>query len=135
MSASSIPVSTVTYRQLGANNDPVWGQGSSNFLSGAQAVAQAVQTRLQMFQGEWWESLLDGLPLWQKILGVSTTEAQVGLLVQQRILGTPYVSGITNLSVEFASPARSFSISATVQTVFGQVSVDYAPQPTAQGIP
>jgi len=118
-----------TYRQLGPNNDPVW----SSYLSGAAAVAQAILTRLLLFEGEWWESTTDGTPWFQQILGTGLPPAQISLLIQNRILTTPYVTGITNLAFD---AVRSFALSASVQTAFGPTTVTYSyPTPQAQGLP
>jgi len=134
-SPSSAPAATFLYRQLGPNNDPLWGQGSANFLRDAAAVAQAIYSRLLLFEGEWWESVLDGTPMWQSILGVANSEQQISLLLQNRILGTPYVTGLTNVQVQVNQAARSFTMSADAQTAFGPVPVTVTPQPPAQGIP
>lgn len=123
-------MSTITYRSLGPNNDPLFGQGQANFLSDADAVAQAILTRLRLFQGEWWASLNEGLPLWQSILGKSGSLSNIQeaeLLIQTVILGTPYVTGITNQDISFDSTTRSFAYSATVETQFGQVQIANTP--------
>jgi len=121
-----------TYRQLGPNNDPVW----SSYLSGAAAVAQAILTRLLLFEGEWWESTTDGTPWFQQMLGTGLPPAQISLLIQNRILTTPYVTSITNLAFDFNRAARSFALSASVQTAFGPTTVIYSyPTPQAQGLP
>jgi hypothetical protein len=91
---------------------------------------------LNLFEGEWWESVLDGTPWWQQILGRGATPAQVSLLLQNRILGTPYVTGITDLNFSFDSSSRQFTLTANVQTAFGATQVTLnSPQPGAQGIP
>jgi hypothetical protein len=131
---NTLAPSTFTYRQLGPNNEPQWGQGQANYLQGTDAVAQAIKTRLLLFEGEWWESQLDGTPWWQSILGVGNTDQQVSLIIQQRILGSPYVTGITNLQVTSNRAARSLGLYAEVQTAFGMVIISNTPQPQAQGI-
>ena len=87
-----------------------------------------------MFEGEWWGNQLDGTPYWQSILGVANTDQQISLLIQQRILGTPYVTGITNLQLTANRAARSLGIYAEVQTAFGAIQFTFNPQPSAQGI-
>lgn len=117
---------TITYRQLGPNNDPIW----PNFFSDIYAVAQAIQTRLLLFEGEWWESLTEGTPMWQSILGHGGqgNVAAISLLLQQRILGTPYVTGLTSVAATFNSSTRQFQFAASVQTQFGPVQVTSTPQ-------
>lgn len=131
-------MASITYRQLDVNNDPIWGQGSADFLSDIDAVAQAILTRIRLFEGEWWENLNEGTPLWQKILGVggaNNRQQQISLLLQSRILGTPYVAEITNLQVSFNAAQRIFNFYAVVKTQFGAVVVTNTPQPPLQGLP
>lgn len=118
--------STIIYRQLGPNADPIWGQGTANFLTDVDAVAQAVLTRLRLLEGEWWADVTDGTPVFQEILGVggvNPRQQQISLLLQRRILSTPFVTGVSNVSVKFDSNARTFSFYAVVQTQFGTVSI------------
>lgn len=116
----STPV--IAYRQLGPNADPIWGQGASNFLSGTKAVTQAVLTRLRLLEGEWWADITDGTPVWQKILavgGANVRQQQISLLLQQRILNTPFVTGIKNIQVQYDPGSRIFGFYAEVNTQFG----------------
>lgn len=128
-------MSTITYRALDSNNDPIWGQGLSNLLSDTDAVGQLILTRLRLFEGEWWADQLDGLPLWQSILGVTANVKHITLLIQQRILSTPYVTGISQVNAVYTSSSRLYSFSAVVTTQFGtQVTITY-PTPPNQGLP
>jgi hypothetical protein len=130
--------STITYRQLGANNDPLWGNGQLNYLSDLAAVAQAVLTRLQLFEGEWWAATNDGLPLWQSILGQGASpvnQQQISLLITARILATPYVISVGAVQPSYSSTARAFAYSAVVQTQFGQLQVTNIPQPPSGALP
>ncbi len=111
---------------LGPNNDPIWAPGTS--LTGAQAVAQSVLTRLNLFLGEWWEDLNLGLPVFQQMVGQSAGQARLNamrLSVQRVVQGVPYVTSATVEQVGFTSGALSFTV--TVQTAFGSVTVVNAP--------
>jgi hypothetical protein len=129
MSASPV----ITYRQLGPNNDPLWGNGQLNYLSDLEAAAQAVLTRLQLFQGEWWAATNEGLPLFQGILGQSASPAglqQGSILITARILGSPYIISISNLVTGFSpAPRGPLTYTALVQSQFGQFLVSNVPQP------
>jgi|SRR5215469_6083614 len=123
-------MATIIYRRLDQNYEPMYGQGKGNFLTDIDAVAQAIETRLLLFQGEWWESTLEGLPLWQQILGQpggTKRLERITLLIQQRILGTPYVNGITKLASAWNSNTRMIQFYAEVQTRFGLVAVSNIP--------
>lgn len=114
-------MTTVLYRKLGPNADPIRGQGLNDFLTDLAAVAQAVQTRLALWQGEWWEDLTDGLPMLQGILGVmgAGKSGRAALLIQQRILGTPYVIGLSNVSTTYNAAARALTFQCTAIVSFG----------------
>lgn len=120
---------TITVRALDpVTNDPLQGNGQSNFLSDLQAITQIIRTRLLLFQGEWFLNLLDGLPLFQSILGSpgGTTNIQFIIsLITQRILQTPYVTAISSIGASYKN--RSFSFSAQVETQFGTVYVTNTP--------
>lgn len=121
---------TVTYRQLDANNDPIWGQGAANYAGDTDAVALMIRTRLLLFEGEWFANLQEGLPLWQRMLGVGSgqkQQAQISLLIQARILTTPYVTGLSNVAFAFNPNTRSYQFSCSVQTQFGAIPVVNSP--------
>jgi hypothetical protein len=125
----------ITYRGLDPNNDVIW----SSTLTDVDAVAQAIRTRINLFQGEWWADLQDGTPVWQSMLGASGSlrnQQAISLLLQQRILGTPFVNSVSNVQASFNSSTRAFSFYAVVQTQFGTVSVSKnMPTPPSRGLP
>jgi hypothetical protein len=128
----------ITYRQLGPNNDPLWGNGQMNYVGNLAAVAQAILTRLQLFLGEWWAATNDGLPLFQSILGQSaapTSQQQASLLITARILATPYVVSVGTVQTSYNPVTRAYAYSAVVQTQFGQVQVTNIPQPPSGALP
>jgi hypothetical protein len=104
------------------NGEPQWGQGQGNFVTGIEAVATLIQTRLQLFLGEWFLNLSDGLPLWN-ILGQSNDSATTNAIIQARIQGTPYVTGVSDVAWSFSQSTGQFSYSAQVATVFGPISI------------
>lgn len=117
---------TISTRQLDANHDPIWGQGQANFLVDIDAVAQTIQTRLLLLQGEWWANLGDGLPVLQIMLGVGGSGKNsdaVSLAIQQNILGTPYVLAVSQAQSTYNPSNRSFQFNCTVDTAFGQLQV------------
>jgi hypothetical protein len=128
VSVSTTPViPTILVRTLDSTWDPVRGNGLSNFLTDLDAVAQIVAQRLKLLQGEWFENTSLGLPLFQSILGVASTSRAVSLLIQQQILGTPYVTGINSFSIAYGAGGRTYQFSAQVQTAFGPLTVSNTP--------
>jgi hypothetical protein len=120
----------ITYLLLDAQYDPVFDP--SNSLIDAQAVQQAILTRLRLFLGEWWENMNLGLPVFQSILGQlgsARFQAATNLAIQQQIEGVPYVASVTSISSSFDD--GRFSFSATVQTSFGPVAITNLPANSA----
>ena len=114
--------STTTAIALDADYEPIFASQSA-LLADRDAVAQTIGTRLRLFQGEWWESLTDGTPLFQGILGAGRQLAAVSAIIQRRILGTPYVLSISNVSISLNRASRALFYSCTVETAFGPISV------------
>jgi hypothetical protein len=118
------PVPTIVYLQLDASYDPLFTISSE--LSDLAAVAQAIQTRLLLFEGEWWEDLSEGTPLFQQILGYRRQTSGQDLAttaLTRRIMGTPYVSAVTNVQVQFNPSTRGYNYTATVYTSFGTIQI------------
>ncbi len=119
-------MATIQYLRLDSNYDPIF-QPSAN-LTDLEAVTQAVLTRLKLLLGEWWENTNIGLPLFQVILGHLGSQqglAAMTLAVQQNIAGGPYVTGVTDVQVDFANGRLSIRALATTQ--FGPVNINTAP--------
>ena len=114
-------VPTIIVRALNSSYDPQRGQGLQNFLTDINAVSQILMTRLNFLQGEWFENTLDGTPLFQSLLGHSITLPAVGLILRERILGTPYVTGINSFSI--TNVGRTYTFTASVQTQFSSVPI------------
>jgi hypothetical protein len=127
---SSVPA--ILYLQLDASYDPLFDPATE--LSDLEAVAQAVQTRLLLFQGEWWENLLEGTPYFQQILGyrrkTGTGQDLATVALTARIMGTPYVSAVQNVQVQFNPGTRTYGYAATVYTSFGTVQISGPAVPT-----
>jgi len=109
------------YRQLSPTGDYVFGFGNTSFVVGAEAVAQAIKTKLGLFKGDYWENLNDGLPFFQSIAGFGNKGA-IDLLFQSRVLEVPNVTGITAYTSVLDSD-RKYTANMTVSTAFGTVEV------------
>jgi hypothetical protein len=114
---------TITVRRLDADYEPVHGQGQNDFISDTDAVAQIIGTRLRLLYGEWWENQADGLPLFQEILGGRMMKDDIDALIQTRILGTDYVTGIESFTSSKDGSTREYSFACYVTTEFGTVTV------------
>ena len=112
-----------SYRRLDSDWDMVFGQGKSDYLTGIDAVAQAIKTRLKLYTGEWWKDQTDGLQLF--LGGKADQRAQLMMkrLIQERITNTPHVLGITQITSSMDSQTRKFSFRCIADTDQGQIEV------------
>lgn len=112
------------YRRLSKEWDYTFGNGVSNYVNGAEAVAQAIKSRLLLLYGEWWEDQEDGLPLWQKIMGTSgrpENQQAVDLIIRDRISETEGVLAIIAWTSSFEK--RNYVFRALIETKYGTLSV------------
>lgn len=112
------------YRKLDHNDDYTFGQNQDDFLTEAEAVAQAIKTRLRLFLGEWWEQTDDGVPYFEAILGQFNSDQSslaAEYLIGKRIKETPYVTNIKEIKTK--TKGRSLTIEAIVETAFGELTV------------
>ena len=111
------------YRKLDNNGDYTLGQKSADFVTDIDAVKQAIYTRLWLWQGEWWEDLLAGLPMLQRILGYRNTQAAADILIRARIAETAGVISLISFESSFDEQARAYTCSAEVNTQFGTITL------------
>ena len=118
-------MSTIRVRRLDENNEPCFGQGKADYIEDYDAIVQIIKTRLFLFKGEWWEDTNEGLPMWQSILGIGkgNSKSVVDDLIQQRIIKTPYVTGIETMTSAYDASTRSYSFTAVINTQFGPVGI------------
>ena len=113
----------LTYRKLDENGDYMIGvQGE--MLTGLQAIAQAIKTRLREIRGEWWEGG-DGtaLPYFYGILGQKgITKAALDLQVIARIMDTVGVINVFDIASTLVG--RKYSFSCKVRTVYGTTTAE-----------
>jgi len=108
------------YRKLSPTGDYVMGGGTAQFLvNSPEAVAQAVETRLKLFAGEWFLDTAEGLPL-TSILG-NNTQALYDQAIQERIIKTDGVLAITEYTSSLNN--RALTVSATISTIYGTTTV------------
>ena len=89
---------TMIFRGLDAQGDWMFGQGASSYATGQQAIALDVQTRLQMFFGDCFVSLLFGIQ-WLQLLSSKNPAAQNGILLQTRQMILGSVGGYKSFGV------------------------------------
>lgn len=111
------------YRILSSDGDFTFGQSLRNYYdNNPLAVAQAIGTRLRLWQGEWFLDNTSGTPYLQSILGMGTT-GKYDSAIREVILGTEGVQQILSYTSNLERVTRTLTVTATVITVYGQTLV------------
>ena len=107
------------YRRLDENQDYVFGRGKGGFFVDApQAVAQAVMTRLSLWEGEWFLNTQDGTPYLSAILGRQNIQTYDDA-IRGRINGTIGVLALVFYNSNL-DEQRGLLVDATIDTVYGE---------------
>lgn len=106
------------YRLLDPNKDYSFGQGSQNYLINIpQTVAQAVFTRLLLFQGEWFLDVGAGMPWYTQVLG-NNTGSLYDTAIKTLILNTAGVASIIAYSSSLDRVKRALTVNVMILTIF-----------------
>jgi hypothetical protein len=108
--------------KLDGNDDLLIENNDLVLVDGLDAIAQDMQTRLQIFQGEWFLDTRIGVPWFQKILGSKSRSLVVKSVIRKSILTTPGILNILDLNFEFDGTTRTLSVSGRCGTVEGEFS-------------
>lgn len=112
------------YRKLDDAGDMVFGHGSDDYyIDRAEAVAQAVMTRLRLWRGEWYLDTDEGTPYLQEIFGRGTESTAVRAL-RLRVLETEGVTDIVSINATNDPETRKAVFQITVNTIYGAVTVN-----------
>lgn len=111
------------YRKLDSDGDYSFGHGSTDWWTDVpDAPAQAVHTRLGLWQGEWFLDSREGMPWTTEVLG-KYTESTRDVAIKDHILQTEGVTSIEDYYSDLNRDTRFFSGGVTVNTVYGSVSI------------
>lgn len=112
------------YRKLSPSGDYSFGNGQLDFYRDvSEAVAQAVQTRLQLWLGEWFLDVDEGTAYLEGVFGKhSQTEADI--VIQTRVQDTQGVVDFKNYQSELDRDNRSLSSSMDLDTLYGPTQLD-----------
>lgn len=112
-------------RPLSASGD--YTIGVPFLVNSKQAVAQKINTRLKLWEREWFVDLTKGTPYFSQALGERSSR-NPDAVIKQRILGTLNVTAITAYSSSFDPTTRKLTIAASVDTPFGVAQITAALQ-------
>ena len=119
---------SLKYRRLDSNYDYSFGQGRNDYLTDVDAVAQATQTRLLLFLGEWWEDINDGLPMFQSILGrTGANKDAKDFLIAERIRGTQDLQNIESFTSVLDRVTGKYEFQCFVNTIYGKITLSNNP--------
>lgn len=111
------------YRKLTSTGDYSFGGSEKDFWKDVpNAVGQAVQTRLELWLGEWYQNLEEGTPFLQGILGKYNKET-ADTVIQDRISKTQGFVSFQEYVSDVDAGTRIMSLSATINTIYGVVEV------------
>lgn len=112
-------------RKLTSSGDYSFGTNDQDYISGVEATAQSIRTKVLLFYGEWWENLGIGIPMFQSLIGQVNPEnlkISASLLITDRIKEIPEVVSVDEVVVERIGRSLYFSIKVTTDE--GQTSVE-----------
>lgn len=111
------------YRREDDTGDYSFGEGDNTFLiNSADAVAQAVKTRFELWRGQWFLDKKEGTPYVQSVLGKQRAEVY-SLAIRDRISKTRGVKSIISFDTNNDGTTRRLTFTATIDTIYGQTTV------------
>lgn len=115
------------YRKLSPTGDYTFGAGQLNFLANTpETVAQAVQTSLLLWLGEWYLDLNAGTPYMEGVIGKHSKQTADATLVS-RITQVQGVTSLENFTSTIDPDTRKYtSISAKLNTIHGATQLQIA---------
>lgn len=106
-------------RGLDANEDFLFGKGLNDYKRNTDAISQIIKTRLQMFLGDCFFAIDQGID-WFNLSG-SKKQIELKLAIAATILNTPEVTKVVEISSTL-SKNRVLGIRYQVETIYGSVS-------------
>ncbi len=103
--------------------DVSFGHGKADYWQDdPRGVAQAVVSRLRLLREEWFLDLQEGTPYVGGVWGKHTMKTYDNV-IRARILGTEGVTAITAYESIYDGDTRRVTISADIDTAYGQASI------------
>lgn len=112
------------YRKLDADRDMVFGNQQNDFWRDVpEAPAQAVGTRLRLWSGEWFLDVSEGVPYQVSALGTGKMQT-IEPMFRRAIQTTQGVTGIDAWSSAWNPDTRTYSVAATIDTLYGAINLN-----------
>jgi hypothetical protein len=112
------------YRKLTSTGDYSFGQSAANFyVDEPLVVGQSVQTRLELWEGEWYLDKNEGTPWSQEVFGTRSNPTY-DMAIQARILETTGVTRLVSYSSSLGgNGARGLVVRAQIVTEFSSDAI------------
>jgi hypothetical protein len=110
-------------RAIDKDSDWTFGRGRANYVSGQNAIAQNVKTRLRSFERDWYLNVDDGID-WINLLGNLGTERRILRSVERTVLQTEGVLEITRLEIVRRDGNRGVTIRIDYTDVYSQSATE-----------
>ena len=113
-------------RRLDSQGEPCYGHGTTDFVTGADAVATLVGLAVRMNLGEWFFDASLGVAWWQQvdgqrqILGTSPVDLEFARAELLRvILSVQGVESVQDFALNFNAVNRTVEVVVRILTVYG----------------
>ncbi len=114
------------YRKLDAAGDMMFGRGQADlYRDQPEAPAQAVKTRLMLWQGQWFLDLRAGMTYEVDVLG-KYTEDRRDPVIREYVLATQGVTEIVTYGSQHNRDTREFAVQITINTDYGAAALSGA---------
>jgi len=110
---------------LDDDGDLAVSQSGFRLTSGPDGVAQLCKIAIRLVLGEWFLDQSRGVD-WFRILQEKFKADSVSSAIRTALSGVPTVTSVASVRVTPPDPDRGISVSAVVNSVFGDVSVSVA---------
>jgi hypothetical protein len=123
------------YRALDKNGDFVFGAGQGEFLvNTAETVAQAVMTRLWLWQGEWFLDTSKGMPWMTQVVGKMPRNTR-DTAIRTEVINTIGVKSILAYDSRYDPHARMLIVRMTIDTLYGAATITLPAASPVTGTP
>lgn len=107
--------------KLDRENDLVIEGGNLALIYDGTAVAQAVKTKLQLFQGEWFLDLEAGIPYFEEVIVKNPNLGAIQGIFRKAILEVVGIDELVDLTLSLDRATRTLSISFKATTSTGEL--------------
>ncbi len=92
------------------------------FTTGLEAVTQAIELAVTLFEGEWFLDRELGVAYYQDVLGQKFSQTAVIATFRENIAAVDDVTGIVTLTASFNGVTREVTVTWEVLTPFGNTN-------------